>query len=425
MLIHVIQKNDTIYNLSKMYHIPMERIIEDNAVTDPNHLVIGDAFVIRKRSTRHTVMEGQSLYQIAQQYQTNVPRILAMNPGLINPSKIQAGMSIRIEEEPTRYGVIEVNGYVYPNINLDTMAKQMPHLTYLSIFSYHVRPDGSLSPLEDDRLIDLAVPQRTTPIMVITNINDAGEFDSELAHEVLTNQEVQDKIIKNILATMQDRYTMLTVDFEYIRQTDKEAFENFLRKLADIMHRNGYAISAALAPKTSGNQKGLLYEAHDYAVLGEILDHVILMTYEWGYTYGPAQAVAPYDKVEQVIQYAVSVIPSKKILMGIPNYGYDWKLPFRKGSAARTLSNTQAIDLAADVNAEISFDEKAKSPFYEYYDSGKNKHIVWFEDARSIQAKLELVRKYNLGGVSFWTLMSYFPQAWVVLDSMFFVKKRD
>lgn len=425
MLIHVIEKNDTIYNLSKMYHIPMDRIIEDNAVTDPNHLVIGDAFVIRKRSTRHTVMEGQSLYQIAQLYHTNVPRILAMNPGIINPSKIQAGMNLRIEEEPNRHGMIEVNGYVYPNVNLDTMAKQMPFLTYLSIFSYHVRPDGTLSPLEDDPLIDLATAQKTTPVMVITNINDAGEFDSELAHEIFTNRQTQDKIIASILSTMKNKYTMLTVDFEYIRQSDKEAFEAFLRKLTDIMHQNGYAISAALAPKTGANQKGLLYEAHDYELLGQMLDHIILMTYEWGYTYGPAQAVAPYDKVEQVIQYAVSVIPSKKILMGIPNYGYDWKLPFRKGSAARTLSNTQAIDVAADVGADIQFDEKAKSPFFEYYDSGKNKHVVWFEDARSIQAKMELVRKYNLGGISFWTLMSYFPQAWVVINSMFFIKKKE
>jgi spore germination protein len=126
--------------------------------------------------------------------------------------------------------------------------------------------------------------------------------------------------------------------------------------------------------------------------------------------------------VERVLQFAVSVIPSTKILMGMPNYGYDWTLPFVKGTAARSISNLEAVDIAAKMGAQIRYDTVAQSPFFNYYDKGRT-HEVWFEDARSIQAKLKLVKKYNLAGISYWNLNGFFPQNWLVQDSMYDVKK--
>jgi len=128
------------------------------------------------------------------------------------------------------------------------------------------------------------------------------------------------------------------------------------------------------------------------------------------------------NQVRRVIDFAVTVIPSQKILMGIPNYGYDWTLPFVQGTAARTLSNVQAVEQAARVGANISFDVTAQSPYYYYYNAGR-RHAVWFEDARSIRAKLLLMSQYNLGGISYWTVNRPFPQNWSVLESMFDVRK--
>lgn len=424
MIIHVIQKNDSLYQLSQMYHVPVERLIEDNAIKNPQRLMIGQAIVIRKRNNRHVVSHGQSIYDIARLYHTDSARILALNPGLINPSYIQVGQDIRVPEPPNKLGTIEVNGYAYPNINKEVLNKTAPMLTYFSIFSYQINADGTLTPINDSPLISIANQNNTASIMVLTNINSEGDFDTELVHTVLNSPELRSDIINQTIQTMKQKgYDGVAIDFEYIRQVDVEKYNSFLSEFAEKIKSEGFTISTAVAPKTSSDQKGLLYTAHDYPVHGRLMDHVVLMTYEWGYTYGPAQPVAPYNKVEEVVKYAVSVIPNKKILLGIPNYGYDWTLPFQKGSAAKTLSNTEAIDLASEVGAEIEFDNKAKTPFFRYYDKDKKEHIVWFEDARSIEAKLQLVDKYNLGGISFWTLTNYFPQAWLVLNSMFHTKK--
>jgi len=185
----------------------------------------------------------------------------------------------------------------------------------------------------------------------------------------------------------------------------------------------GYTLTTAIAPKLSDSQIGLLYQAHDYAAHGRLVDHVIIMTYEWGYTYGPAMAVSPADQVERVLQYAVKVIPPRKILMGMPNYGYDWTLPFVKGTAARSLSNIGALQLAARVNARIQYDPKQQAPFFRYYDENRKQHEVWFDDARSIAARLALINEYNLGGVSYWTVNNFFNAQFRVLESMFRIKK--
>lgn len=423
MVIHIVSQGDSIYSLSRRYGISIQKIIADNSLEDTERLMIGQAIVIDTDSVNHTVAPGESLYSIARRYDTTVFRILSANPSITDPAQIKVGQVIVIPFSNEKLGTIDVNGYAFPSINSTTLENTLPHLTFLSIFSYQVRPDGSLAPIQDVPLIQAAWRQNVGPMMVITNIKEGGSFNSELAHTILTDQNVQNTLLDNVMKTLNEKqYFGLDIDFEYIFPSDRENYNRFIKKVVDRLHPLGYTVTTALAPKTRADQPGLLYEAHDYAAHGALVDHVILMTYEWGYTYGPPRAVAPVNLVEEVLKYAVTVIPSKKILMGIPNYGYDWTLPFVQGSSARPLTNPGAVNLASRVGAQIMFDTQAQSPFFSYYESGKQ-HIVWFEDARSIEAKLKLVDKYDLGGVSYWTINSFFPQNWIVLNSMYNVRK--
>ena len=189
--------------------------------------------------------------------------------------------------------------------------------------------------------------------------------------------------------------------------------------MTEEMNRNGFICVVAVPPKVSDEQMGLLYEGVDYAGLGEAADYVLTMTYEWGYRFGPPLAVAPVPNVRRVLDYAVSRIPPEKLILGISNYGYDWTLPFVKGeSDAPSLSYEEALSLARRYNAEIIFDEEAKAPFFYYTDENGNEHVVWFEDARSFEAKVELIEEYNLSGGFIWDLMRENPQGYVTLNSL-------
>jgi spore germination protein len=297
------------------------------------------------------------------------------------------------------------------------------YLTYISPFSYQAKSDGTLTPINDAAILAEAPNHRIAPLLVVTNFAN-GNFDTQLVDSILTDATLQDKLIGSITAVLKEKgFYGVNVDFERISPENRQNYNNFLQKLVDALHPQGYVVSTALAPKSSDVQTGEWHGAHDYAAHGRIVDFVIIMTYEWGWSGGPPYAVAPVDLVEDVIRYAASVIPSRKIMMGMPLYGYDWQLPFVPGGKfARRVSPQDAIGIAAERGADIRFDAQTQSPTFRYYDNNIQ-HEVWFEDARSVRAKLLLVNKYDLRGVSYWLLGLSFPQNWLVLSDMYNIVK--
>ncbi len=325
----------------------------------------------------------------------------------------------------SQYGTIIVIGYAYPFINRNVLEQWAPELTYVYSFSYGFTPEGELIGLEDDMVRQTASANGLQTVMVLTPMDAEGRFSTELASQVLNNPVARERLIDNILAELIEKdYYGVDFDFEYINRNDRDLYTTLIAETAARVRPEGFIVTAAIAPKTSAEQPGLLYEGHDYAGIGSVTDLVMLMTYEWGYAYGPPMAVAPLNQVRRVLDFAVTQIPRSKILMGIPNYGYDWTLPFVEGeTVAENLSIPEARTRAARVGTVIQYDETAQSPFYEYVDEQGRQHIVWFEDARSIRAKLELVNEYQLAGIGFWTIMDPWPSGQEVLREMFTVAK--
>lgn len=421
MEIYVVKRGDSVYSIAQRFGVTPQQIISVNELENPARLIVGQSLVILPDT--YTVERGDSLYNIARRFNVTVSDLREANPDLGPDNRLMIGQVLNIPSEP-KLGSIEVNGYTFPDIDRQVLARTLPSLTYLSIFSYTVNDDGSLNQIDDEELIAAARAANVAPVMVLTSIREGGGFDSDLGHLILTDQAVQDAVVNNVMNVLRTKdYYGLNLDLEYVYPEDRESYNQFVRRMSAMLREEGYFLMTSLAPKLSSTQQGLLYEAHDYAVQGALNDRIVLMTYEWGYTSGPPMPVAPLNQVRRVIDYAVTAIPREKILMGIPNYGYDWTLPFVVGTRAQSLGNIEAVARADMVNAAIQYDNRAQSPFFTYYDDQRREHIVWFEDARSILAKLRLVYEYNLAGVSYWTIRRYFPENWVILNALFDVVK--
>lgn len=424
-MIHIVQRGDTIWNIARRYGVSMQRIMTDNGLTGRQYLVIGQALIILIPKTIHTVQRGETLYSIAAMYGTTIITLLQKNPNLILNDQLDVGQQLTIRFEGESQEEISVNGYAYPNINRNILRYSLPFLTDFTIFGYGFTTEGDLIPVDDQELIYLSYQYHTAPILLLSSITEDGNFSGERASQLFNDIQLQNTVIRRLLVVMKEKgYLGLDIDFEYVRPEDGEAFIRFLEHVTDRMHQNGYRVNIDLAPKTSSQQQGLLYEAHDYAAIGAIADTVLLMTYEWGYTYGPPMAVAPLPNVREVVSYAVTQIPREKIMLGIPNYGYDWQLPFEQGiTKATSIGNEYAIQIAAKNHASIQFDEVAQSPFFEYRAQDRSHHIVWFEDVRSIQGKFNLIHEFGLRGGGYWNLMRPFAQNWALLSQTFHVKK--
>lgn len=374
----------------------------------------------------YVVERGDTVDKIAARTGGSAEQIIYDNQ-LIYPYELAIGQALFIDsEERSPVGTISVSGYAYPFISSWVLRETLPFLSELPIFSYGFTMTGELiPPLWDDQwMIDAALEFGTQPILTLTPFGPDGRFNNRLIHSVINSPAYTDNLVENLLKIMRKKgYQGVDIDFEYILAQDRDAFTGFVWWVADVMRQRGYHTSVALAPKISSEQAGLLYEGKDYRALGEAADHVLLMTYEWGYTYGPPMAVAPIHQVRRVVEYAVTQIEPAKIDLGIPNYGYDWPLPFERGvTRAKTLGNIEAVRLAVEKGAVIEFDQTAKSPYFQYWEDGI-RHEVWFEDVRSILAKLELIEEYSLRGCGYWQIMQWFRANWLLLYSQFYIRK--
>lgn len=430
MVIHTVKEGDSLFSIAKEYGTTPARIIADNGITDPGRLAVGQTLVILYPTEIYTVRGGDTLDGISQQFGVSLNELWQNNPSLGGKTQIYPGQTLSIRFDTPPLGEIAVNGYAYPFIDRDTLRRTLPYLTYLSIFTYGIRPDGTLVPPSggnEEELIALAREYGAVPLLMLTSLTDSGTFSSDLAGRIISDEALSQKVADTAVQTMLDRgYGGIDVDFEYIEPSLADEYVRFLETIQASLP-SGYELFVSLAPKTSDTQRGLLYEGHDYAALGAVADKSLVMTYEWGYTYGPPMAVAPIGEIRRVLDYTVSRIPSAKVLMGIPNYGYNWTLPYVRGeSRAKSLSNVAAVDLVIAKNAAIQYDERAATPFFTYFEREGGKpieHEVWFDDAKSMDAKLRLMNEYGLAGGSVWNVMNYFPALWAVMNSLYSIRK--
>lgn len=425
MDIHIVTQGETIYSIANEYGTSPQRLIVDNGLTGLNNLVIGQSLIILKPSITHTVTQGESIYSIASLYGIDTLRLILNNPTLIFNTNIIPGEILTIEFDNQSNRNVETYGYIYPFINRDLLELQSAYSTRMAVFSYGFTQQGELIPINDDAVLSALERWQTQPIMLLSSITEEGTFQNEKATVLFNNIEVQNNVISNMLEVMREKgYIGVDLDFEYIDPKDRDAYVAFVENVTTQMNQNGYSVNVDLAPKNSDNQRGTLYEGHDYAALGSAANTVLLMTYEWGYTYGPPMAVAPINKVREVVEYGVSKIDNTKIYMGIPNYGYDWLLPYVQGeSKARSIGNEEAIRIAQRYGAIINFDDVAASPYFNYIDESGREHEVWFEDARSIIAKYDLIDEFQLLGGGYWNLMRSFIQNWSYVNSQYRIAK--
>lgn len=422
MYIHVVKSRETLWSIAQQYNVRVSQIIAVNGLISPNQLVIGQSLFIPPAYSRYTIQTGDSLQKIANRYGTTVPALLRVNQ-IANPALVYPGQKvwIPIQSDMSTKPSIEVNAFTtrFGATGAQDVREVAPDLTFVSPFGYRMKADGGIASVDDDATLQEAILRGVKPMMVITNFSSTDPGTS-LAHTVLSSPSVQDVLLNNVIGVMQSKgYVGLNVDFENVAPTDRELYNNFLQRTVNRLHAQGYFVSSSLAPKTSANQPGLLYEAHDYPAHGRILDFVVLMTYEWGYRLGPPQAISPLNQIDRVLDYAVSVIPRNKILMGFQVYARDWLLPHVQGMQAETFDMQEALRRAIQYGANIQYDTIAQSPYYTYIDAAGRAHEVWFEDARSAQAKFNTVKIYGLRGISYWVLGYPFPVNWAMLNENF------
>lgn len=286
MEIYVVQSGDTVFSIAERFGVSRERIISDNALSSSGEITEGQALLILRPETVYTFQRGDTLFSVAEAYGTTVMQLYRNNPFLIGAEAVPEGtqIAVRFDIEPTR--AIQTSGFAYSHIRQNILEAALPYLTRIIIFGYGFEESGDIIEVSDERIIETSHEYRTSVLLSLTTINRDGTFGSDKVERLLTDLDFQNTIIQKMIEVIKRKNAQgMDIDMEYIPPRFRTEFAAFVSNAARQLEDAGLESHVCLAPKTSAEQKGTLYEAHDYGLLGDAADMVFLMTYEWGYTY--------------------------------------------------------------------------------------------------------------------------------------------
>lgn len=285
MIFHEVKSGETLSQIARNYGTSVASLVAYNGIPNPEALAVGQCIVIVYPELLHTVRAGDTIFSIALQYGISVNQIYRNNPQLSSLPNLYPGEVLVIELEDDRIASFETGGYAYPDTPEELLRAQMPFMNYFMPFTYGFTFEGTLTNPTDEKLITLAHRYGRKCFLHLSTLTDEGYFSNEIASVILNNQALTDTLIDNILQEVTDKgFDGVDIDFEFVYSQDAYKYAEFVEKLRVVMNVAGYEVFVALAPKTSDDQKGLLYEGHLYRELGQAANAVLLMTYEWGYT---------------------------------------------------------------------------------------------------------------------------------------------
>lgn len=350
----------------------------------------------------YIVRPGDSLSAIAKSRGASPEALVRLNQ-LGDPRRLCPGLSLVLEGQPASApAVTELCAALSPQAQPELADALLPHLSWLCVQGSQLTAQGALHLPEQARLLHLARQYQAMPLLTVSNLGRGG-FSPALAHALLRQEEAGRTLTDNILKAMESHgYRGLDLSFQYLYPFDREAYSALVLRLGEMLHAAGYYLFCSLAPKTQATAEAPLCAGQDYAALAAAADRLILLAHGWGGAFTAPQAIAPLDRVTAALDYACALMPRGKLLLSLSWGGCGWVLPWRQGDEARPMSASLAADTAVSAGAEIRYDSLAQAPFFLCSNAGGKRRIIWYEDGRSLLARMELALARGLAGLSLW-----------------------
>lgn len=421
MTIHVVQAGDTITSIANKYKVPVNRLIRENGIINPNNLVIGQTIVIAYPSKTYEVKSGDTLESIAKEKQITIMQLYRNNPVLFDRDYIIPGETLIISYDTQT--TIKTNAYAYPFINRETLRNALPYLTYLSILNYKTMKGGEIESFYDDsELIQFAKDAGVIPLMLLTSLSILGERNPEIVYDILINTQFQDRHAQNMSNIMKEKgYSGINITITYLNTSNQELYLSYLRRVTTYLRKEGFIVFITIDPNVVPEENQTIFENVDYSEHSKLVDEMYLMRFHWGTKYEPPGPVSSIKTITAYLDFMLQSVSPSEVNIGFPLLGYDWRLPFILGyTQANAVTLESAIELAILTESIISFDDISKTPYFEYTmetDARINRNIVWFVDARALYEVVKLVIERKLSGTGLWYIMNYSPQLWLIIVS--------
>lgn len=273
-------------------------------------------------------------------------------------------------------------------------------------------------------VIDIGHKSNIKMLALVHNLlyNGGQETSKEVVSQMLDTKETREEFINNLIELIEGYgFDGANIDIEDVRIEDSEKLSAFFVELGDAMSKKGYYLSASVPSRVSDDPFNPFSDPFDYGVIGRAVDEFVVMLYnEHGWPGSGPGPVVSIGWMERVLRYTMTKMEKEKIMAAVSVFGFDFNLTTGKN---QYVTYDRAIELAERYNKEIIFDEETQTPYFAYTDEEGNEHEVWFENAESIKAKIDLAYKLGIKGVALWRLGMEDKSIWDMIREDVVVKK--
>lgn len=245
------------------------------------------------------------------------------------------------------------------------------------------------------------------PMFTNSNMSET----SKMLSDYKSRENVINQIIKYI---KQYNLDGINIDFEGMYETDKDNFSRFLIEIRPRLNEIGAVLSVDVTAPDGAPEWSLCYDRY---TIGKVADYVMFMAYDqYGLSAIKAGTTAGHNWVEANVKKFLGQeeVKAEKIILGIPFYTRVWKE--NNGNVTSNVVNIGNVNNVIPSNATKTWDEDLQQYYVEYKKGGAT-YKIWVEDEKSIEAKLDLVSKYNLGGAAYWEYDRATNSIWNLIES--------
>lgn len=239
---------------------------------------------------------------------------------------------------------------------------------------------------------------------------------------LVSNAQNRNAFALNLLRLIQ-RYDFdgVNIDIEDVFIEDSANLSLLFEEIARVLRPRGYFFSASVPARVSDEPFNPFSDPFDYAAIGNAVDEFVAMLYnEHGWPGSGPGPVVSIGWMERVLRYTISKMPKEKVVGAVSVFGFDFNLTTGRNTY---VTYSMATNLANRYNKEIIFDEETQTPMFAYEDAQGNQHEVWFENARSIYAKIQLAWRLGIKGIALWRLGMEDESMWTMLRTQVVVRK--
>lgn len=410
MKIHTVCLGDSIRSVAEQYGIPESRILFDNEIVQHQRLFPGQTLVIGEPTRTDSVRGGDTLQKIAARNEIDVLTLLQCNPYLAShtPTPSQP-LNIAYAQ-----GSQNLLVHAYSGTEDDAiLKKRLPLITVLSVQNVTTLQNGELHlTAHAHSLAALARRYRALPVLCVDLGGPYGQNGQNGSWEltrIFSERSQLDRFAAGITAAAKGGgFCGIEPMLPPAPDADAAQIEMLFSALAACCEREGLYLLASLYAdmQTSETAERSMLKTVSFASLRSCPREDDI----------PA-AAAPLDRVRKAIAKRQVTRFAEKLLLGIPTFGVDYTRT--ANGYRRRIADAAEICRGQFPFPEIAFDKKSRTPCARYSESVRHTpvlHLLHYEDARSLAAKLALVAEYGLAGISICSLTYDIPALWQLLN---------